>query len=92
MEQVEHTHIDTRVHSWLVILTQSMSQFPVHPSITQSLCLVHWGFNYRTTEEPHYTEREGTERERNERDIEIETERGGRDQQRENLNPLQLKY
>lgn len=33
VEQVEHTHIS------LVTLTQSMSQFPVHPSITPSLCL-----------------------------------------------------
>lgn len=68
MEQVEHSHIAT--HSSLVTLIQSMSQFPVCPSITPISLSVHWGFNYRTTEEPHYTERKrvGTARDRNERD------------------------
>jgi len=37
-----------------------MNQFPVHPSTSLSVCR---GINYKTTEEPHYTER-GTERER----------------------------
>lgn len=52
----------------LVILTRvygSVSCPSFHHSISLS---VHWGFNYRNTEEPHYTQREGTERDRNEGD------------------------
>ena len=81
----------TETHSSLVILTQTMSEFPVHPSIPPSLCL-YTGVLIIESERSLITQRE---REKGLREIEMrETEETGRERRsaERSLIPLQLKY
>lgn len=89
MEQVEHAHTET--HSSLVILTQTMSESPVCPSIAPSLCL-YTGVLIIEPQRSLITQREREKgmREKEMRETE-ETYRERRSVER-SLIPLQLKY
>lgn len=61
------------MHTQFACHTDTVHESVSCPSFHHAISLsVHWGFNYRTTEEPHYTERE---REKGLRETE-ETDRG----------------
>lgn len=78
-----------------VVLTQSMTQFPVHPSITPSLCLYTWVLIIEAQrsliiqrESEGERVREGTEREREIRGTTEEPDRDGMGIRREKSDPF----